>query len=119
MSVNNIKISGFAYKSAVRHTNAGKAITSFGLNFWNGKDKNGVNKYAFVNCTFFGEQNIADRQGVEIDGYLCANDWTDKYGQKRHDLSIIAKNISLVRGRQNSDDKLFEQSDMKDDTIPF
>lgn len=119
MSVNNVKISGYAYKSTVRYTNAGKAITSFGLSFWNGKDKNGANKYAFVNCSFFGEQNIADRQAVEVDGYLCANDWTDKYGQKRHDLSIIAKSISNVGAQQTSDEKLFLQTVIRDDKIPF
>ena len=119
MSVNNVKISGFAYKSAVRYTNSGKAITSFGLNFWNGKDKNGANKYSFVNCTFFGETNIADRQEVEVEGYLCANDWTDKYGQTRRDLSIIAKSITNVMDQKTMDEKFLLKAEIIDDTIPF
>lgn len=100
MSVNKINITGKVYKSVVRYTNNGKAITSFGLNFWNGKNKDETNKYAFVNCTYFCEQTIADRQDVEVEGYLCANEWTDKYGQTRRDLSIIAKNIFFIENQR-------------------
>ena len=92
-SNNEIIIKGRVYKYEVRHTTTGKTVCRFGLQFWNGKDKDGKSIYAFVNCKGFDDFRLTDKQDVVVCGRLACEEWTDKQNNKRSAIVIFVNSI--------------------------
>lgn len=122
---NKVQISGKIGTTKEFNTSSGKTITRFGLSFWNGKDKDGKSKYAFVNCIYFDrlEQTHGD---VEIDGYISSEEWNDKEtGKKRTSIVLNVKTIkpfewknSNVESENKVNDDDYADSSI-DDECPF
>ena len=106
MTKNTISIFGRVYKYQVRHTTTGKTVCRFGLQFWNGKDKDGKNQYAFVNCKGFDDFNLTEKQDVVVCGRLGYEEWTDKQGNKRSAILIFVNSI----GQEEQPQEVVEES---------
>ena len=90
---NEIIIKGRVYKYEVRHTITGKTVCRFGLQFWNGKYKDGKNQYAFVNCKGFDDFKLTEKQDVVVCGRLGYEEWTDKQNNKRSAIVIFVNSV--------------------------
>lgn len=109
MTNNEVKIKGRAYRYTVAYTKTGKTISTFGLQFYNGKDTEGKSKYAFVNCKCFSDLKLQDKQDVIVCGNLACDEWTDKNGAKQSRIVILVNNIITDK----------EPEAFSDDSMPF
>ena len=102
MQNNEVKIKGRVYRNTVFHTSKGKTISTFGLQFYNGKNVNGESQYCFVDCKCFGkEYPLSDKQDVVVFGHLGGEEWVDKQGNKKTRLCIIVDNLNYERKEEN------------------
>lgn len=90
---NELKLKGRVYRYETKTTSSGKVVCRFGLQFYNGKDKDGKSKYAFFNCKGFEDFGLKEKQEVLIDGYIACEEWSDKQGQKKSSIVAIVKSI--------------------------
>lgn len=90
---NEIKLEGYSYKYELRNTPNGKKVCRFGLKFYNGKDKDGNSKYAFVSCKGFDDYALSDKEKVIVNGSLSQSEWTDKQGNQKKELQILVSSI--------------------------
>ena len=111
--MNEIKIDGILCNKKESFTQSGKCITSFGLNFYNGK-KDGKAVYDFIDCKMFEKSDLQNKDKVELIGWLGVESWT-KDGKTNKKVIVYAKelvNKSVDKPVDNSND------DFGDD-IPF
>lgn len=119
--MNEIKLTGkIAFKKVIT-ANSGKEFTTFSLGFYNGKDAEGKSKFGNVKTTLFGITDFNDADEVVVIGYLAQDNFTDKDGVARKNLSIIAKIIekSEFKQAEKKESKTSESIESLDDSIPF
>lgn len=97
MSLNRISVMGCIGKDLeLRRTQSGKAVTSFPIAVdRDGKDAGTDWFYvvAWERTAEFAAQYCAKGRKVVVDGRLQARDWTDKDGNKRRAVEIIANSV--------------------------
>lgn len=97
MSLNRINVMGRIGKDLeLRRTQSGKAVTRFPI----AVDRDGkyagtdwFNVVAWGRTAEFAAQYCAKGRKVVVDGRLQARDWTDKDGNKRRSVEIIANSV--------------------------
>ena len=100
MLMNEIKLKGRVYRYETKQTSTGKTLCRFGLQFYTGKDKDGKSKYAFVNCKGFADYGLKEKQDVFVSGNLACEEWTDKEGNKRSALLILASSVGTEEPKE-------------------
>ena len=97
MSMNRVCIMGRLTRSPeLRRTQSGKAVTSFPIAVdRDGKDAgtDWFDVVAWERTAEFAAQYCAKGRKVVVDGRLQARDWTDKDGNKRRAVEIIANSV--------------------------
>ena len=103
MIVNEVRLNGRVYRYKVSRTKNDKLICNFGLQFWNGRDKDGNNKYAFVDCMGFEDYKLKDKSDVVVVGNLACDEWVDKNQNKQNRLKIMVKSVeaNVMEKRDN------------------
>ena len=99
MSLNRINVMGRIGKDLeLRRTQSGKAVTSFPIAVdRDGKDAgtDWFDVVAWERTAEFAAQYCAKGRKVVVDGRLQARDWTDKDGNTRRAVEIIANSVYL------------------------
>lgn len=90
--MNEIKIDGKLCNKKESFTPSGKCITTFGLNFYNGK-KDGKSVYDFIDCKMFDKINFNSKERVSITGWLGVESWT-KDGKTNKKVVVYVKEIT-------------------------
>ena len=97
MSMNRVCIMGRLTRAPeLRRTQSRKAVTSFPLAVdRDGKDAgtDWFDVVAWERTAEFAAQYCAKGRKVVVDGRLQARDWTDKDGNKRRSVEIIANSV--------------------------
>lgn len=104
MSLNRIIVMGRIGKDLeLRRTQSGKAVTSFPIAVdRDGKDAgtDWFDVVAWERTAEFAEQYCAKGRKVVVDGRLQARDWTDKDGNKRRSVEIIANSVYFADSKR-------------------
>lgn len=134
-SLNKVQIIGNCGRDPeVRYTQGGDPVANFSLaatEKWNGK--NGPEgRTEWFNVTAFGKRAavvkdyVSKGRQVYVEGKLQTEDWTDKDGNKRKSVKVIASNIILLgsRGDKTNDRETVAQDQpqdfqVSDDDVPF
>ena len=110
----------------LRHTQAGKAVTSFTLavdrDF---KGKNGEKETDFIDivawgnaaeflCSYFSKGRLA-----VAEGRLQIRDWPDKDGGKRRSAEIVADHVYFADSKREGANSGFVELDDQDGELPF
>jgi hypothetical protein len=91
VAVNNVELEG-----TICNIKKDNYIISFSLNIANGKGKDGKYQRGFVNCRYFGEDELPeDGSTVVATGWLRDNSYTSKDGRKIQNTTVCAKEIIL------------------------
>ena len=117
------------YDPELRHTQAGKSVTSITLavdrDF---KGKNGEKETDFIDvvawgntaeflCNYFSKGRMA-----VAEGRLQIRDWTDKDGGKRRSAEIVADHVYFADSKRDQEvtaPQAFEELDEDDGNLPF
>ena len=117
------------YDPELRHTQAGKSVTSITLavdrDF---KGKNGEKETDFIDvvawgntaeflCSYFSKGRMA-----VVEGRLQIRDWTDKDGGKRRSAEIVAERVYFADSKRDQEaaaPQAFEELDEDDGNLPF
>lgn len=92
----------------VRYTPDQKPITSWSVALRSGYGKS--EKTNWVRCTMFGERGIKLSEylkkgtQVAVSGELSLNEYTNKQGENKASLECNVSNITLLGGKNNSQD---------------
>lgn len=116
MQNNKVEVGGYVAKYEERQTNNGKTIARFGLKIYNGK-KDGQSQYAFINVKAFTSLELVDKQEVNVIGHLLVEEWTDKQGNKRSAVVVIADKVDAMPMKSEPPNK--ENGFVNDDLPPF
>ena len=104
MSLNRIIVMGRIGKDLeLRRTQSGKAVTSFPIAVdRDGKDAgtDWFDVVAWERTAEFAAQYCAKGRKVVVDGRLQARDWTDKDGNKRRSVEIIANSVYFADSKR-------------------
>lgn len=113
----------------LRHTQAGKAVTSFTLavdrDF---KGQNGEREVDFIDivawgntaefvCSYMGKGRL-----IAVDGRLQIREWTDRDGGKRRSAEIVAERVYFADSKRDQEaaaPQAFEELDEDDGNLPF
>ena len=116
--MNVLELNGKICQQKPIKTSTGKTITSFSLNFYNGK-KDGKSQYAFIDCRIFSAIDIDDKSNVACKGWLGSESW-EKDGKKYSRIVFYVKEIEVTDNKISSEGRnLDEQNNFTDDEIPF
>lgn len=128
--MNNVELNGKICQQRAITTSTGKTITSFSLNFYNGK-KDGKSQYAFIDCKMFSAIEIDDKSNVACKGWLGSESW-EKDGKKYSRIVFYVKEIEVVDNKISSEGRsiddgvdIFPDKDVEpnddfgDDIVPF
>ena len=114
------------YDPELRHTQAGKSVTSVTLavdrDF---KGKNGEKETDFIDvvawgntaeflCSYFSKGRLA-----VAEGRLQIRDWTDKDGGKRRSAEIVADHVYFADSKREGANSGFVELDDQDGELPF
>lgn len=114
------------YDPELRHTQAGKSVTSITLavdrDF---KGKNGEKETDFIDvvawgataevlCSYFSKGRMA-----VAEGRLQIRDWTDKDGGKRRSAEIVAERVYFADSKREGANSGFVELDDQDGELPF
>lgn len=116
--MNNVELNGKICQQKAITTSTGKTITSFSLNFYNGK-KDGKSQYAFIDCKMFSALDIDDKSMVDCKGWLGSESW-EKDGKKYSRIVFYVKEIEVTSNVIKPLDSEPESvDDFGDDIVPF
>ena len=105
--MNNVELNGKICQQKAITTSTGKTITSFSLNFYNGK-KDGKSQYAFIDCKMFSAIEIDDKSNVACKGWLGAESW-EKDGKKYSRIVFYVKEIEVVDNKISSEGRNIDE----------
>lgn len=120
-----ISIVGNVGKDAVlRYTQAGKAVTSFSVAVYAGKDFPPMwfNVSAWEGVAETARELCAKGRKVEVAGYLSSRRWTDKAGVEKVSVELVAQRIDKVDVKPTApkrDDFSYGPPPMTDEELPF
>ena len=92
-------------------TQSGATIAKFGIAInhkWTGKDGTKHDEATFVECAAWDQlantvsNHLHKGNPVFIEGRLKLDQWQDKQGQKRQQLSVVAEKIQFLGANQSS-----------------
>lgn len=102
--LNQVTVAGrLTYDPELKHTAAGKPYTRFGIantRHFKGSDGERREDTAFINGTIWGTaaewmaERLKKGRPVLVEGSLKSNEWEDKDGKKRRDLTINAQKVT-------------------------
>jgi single-strand DNA-binding protein len=93
--MNNLTVCGNASEPKIRYTQSGQAVASFAV-FIKRKNKDGEQESTPINVTAWGDMaenivaNVQKGDRVLVTGRLQENTWTDKEGNERKGVELIA-----------------------------
>lgn len=128
MIVNEVKLNGKACNIKVRQLNNGRIMQTFGLCFYNGKDENKQTKYDFINCIYFGNTQLQDKQNIVIEGRLGINEYINKDHETIKTVQITVNHLEANSFDDGFNDKVDSKKaqennvsfdDVLNDSIPF
>lgn len=143
MNINRCELSGNITRDGeLKATQGGTSVLSFGLAFNDRKrDANGkwVDVPNYIECVIFGnyaesmERHLTKGRRVFVAGKLKWSQWSDKSGNKRSKIELIADTIDLPPTGQKKASQAAQQQaeqptysapapvepDLYDDEIPF
>ena len=111
--MNEIKLDGILCNKKEAYTQAGKCITSFGLNFYNGK-KDGKAVYDFIDCKMFNKTALENKDRVQLTGWLGIESW-EKDGKTNKKVVVYVKELVNKNAEKPADNS----NDDFGDTVPF
>lgn len=112
--MNELHISGWAFKPETRKVSSGKDLIRFALKYGNGKDKDGKWQNAFIPVKIFAEGlTVSDNQKVEIWGKIARDKWIDKTGKEQWTTYIFANRVETEEKEQE------QKQDFVNDEVPF
>ena len=115
----------------LRHTNGGTAVCSLrvAVNTRRKDQSTGewVDKPNYFDVTVWGQQGencaqyLAKGRPIAVDGRLEWREWTDKEGNKRQSVDIIADSVQFLGSREGGENggRFTPQSDVPADTADF
>ena len=115
--MNNVELNGKICQQRAITTSTCKTITSFSLNFYNGK-KDGKSQYAFIDCKMFSALDIDDKSNVTCKGWLGSESW-EKDGKKYSRIVFYVNEIQVTSNVIKPLDSEPESVDDFGDDIPF
>lgn len=115
-TINKIELEGRVYKYETRQTSTGKMMYCFGLQFWNGKDKEGKSVYTFINCKCFDDFKLKEKQDIVVSGSYTYNSWTDKEGKVHERPEILVRKIQ-PKGFKSENKE--QEAEFINDSLPF
>lgn len=131
--MNTLELNGKICQQKQIKTATGKIFTTFSLNFYNGKNKDGKSQYAFIDCQIFSAIDIEEKSNVACKGWLGSVSW-GKDGKKYSRIVFYVKEIEVTDNKISSDGRnlnegvdIFPDKDVEpnddfgfaDDEIPF
>ena len=102
--MNEIKLDGILCNKKESFTQSGKCITTFGLNFYNGK-KDGKATYDFIDCKMFEKTPYTNKDKITITGWLGVETWT-KDNRTNKKVLVYVKSIELQGDKPVMDNSL-------------
>jgi single-strand DNA-binding protein len=109
-NINRVVVAGNLTRDPeLRSTGSGTSVCSMRIAV-NGRRKNGDNwedDPNYFDVTVFGQQGdncaryLKKGRGVAVDGRLNWREWTDKEGNKRQTVDIIAETVQFLGGRED------------------
>lgn len=122
----SISIIGNVGKEAVlRYTQAGKAVTSFSVAVYAGKEFPPMwfNIVAWEALAETARELCTKGRKVEVAGYLSSRRWTDKAGAEKVSVELIAQTIHKVETKPAApkpvDDFSYGPPPLTDSELPF
>lgn len=85
---NYVELSGRVYNPEISTTTSGKRVARFGLSVWSGKDKEGKSMYNFVNCKYWGDEQIENGKDIDLSGKIAFDTW-EKDGKKNVRIYVL------------------------------
>lgn len=126
MTAASITVVGNVGKEAVlRYTQAGKAVTSFSVAVYAGKDfpPQWFSVVAWEALAEVARELCAKGRKVEVAGYLSSRRWKDKNGEEKVSVEIVAQRIEKVDVKPAApkpvDDFNYGPPPMSDADLPF
>ena len=126
--MNQITVTGSAWKPEIRTTQNGTLIFSVGIGVYDGKDQQGKTKYFTLQCKAFKEaaeaagDAINERDNIIVTGRLSQETWTNKEGVKQYKTVLIAdciaKDTKQFVKKTNDPAGQFGQ-DVPEDDLPY
>ena len=109
-NINRVVVAGNLTRDPeLRSTGSGTSVCSLRIAV-NGRRKNGdtwEDDPNYFDVTVFGQQGencsryLSKGRGVAVDGRLNWREWTDKDGNKRQTVDIIAETVQFLGGRED------------------
>ena len=109
-NINRVVVAGNLTRDPeLRSTGGGTSVCSLRIAV-NGRRKNGdtwEDDPNYFDVTVFGQQGencsryLSKGRGVAVDGRLNWREWTDKEGNKRQTVDIIAETVQFLGGRED------------------
>ena len=115
--MNEIKLDGILCNKKEAYTQSGKCITSFVLNFYNGK-KDGKAVYDFIDCKMFEKTALGNKDRVQLTGWLGVESW-EKDGKTNKKVVVYVKELVNKSVDKPVMDKALGENVIQDDEIPF
>ena len=131
--LNHITLMGRLTKDPeLRHTQDGKAVTSFSLavdrDFSKNKEADFIDIVAWGSTAEFAAKYLSKGRMAVVDGRLQIRGWTDKDGNKRRNAEVVASNIYFGDSKKESKDtrhdpdpldQFEDLDDVDDGELPF
>ena len=92
-----------------RHLPTGTSVTSFSIatsRRFRGRDEQSKEETTFVDCEAWGKtgelihEHLRKGDPLFVEGRLKFDSWTDKQGNKRSKLSVVAERMEFLGGKQ-------------------
>jgi single-strand DNA-binding protein len=131
-NINRVVLTGNLTRDPeLRHTNGGTAVCSLRVaSNTRRKDQSTgewVDKPNYFDITVWGQQGencaqyLAKGRPIAVDGRLEWREWTDREGNKRQSVDIIADSVQFLGSREGGENggRFTPQSDVPADTADF
>lgn len=92
--MNEFKLSGKMGNKKEAYTSSGKCRTTFGINFYNGKDQNGKAVYEWINCKMNEKTSVPNKEYVIAEGWIAVETWK-KDGKEYKNTVFIVKKLMI------------------------
>lgn len=135
--LNTVTIAGrLTYEPELKHTAGGKPYCRFSIantRYFKGSDGERKEETAFINGILWGPpaewlaQKVGKGRPVIVEARLQSNEWTDKDGVKRRELSLNATKVTPLDWPEKAEQRPAQQArsaqpvqdDLPEDECPF
>lgn len=129
--INSVIIMGrFTRDPELRHTQSGKAVTSFTIAV-DRPVKDGEKKTDFIDCVAWGNtaefvsEYLSKGRMVVVAGSLHIREWMDKEGNKRRNAEVLANVVRFADSRREAEHDALDDlansgfAEVDDENLPF